>query len=162
MGHNCVLYLFKTTFPGHYLYRIAEYDQPVVCWQVSPKTFIPALFGHAKDDKFIQPNHSELIYNSYAVLPQSRVLHFFLKQYVCISWQIFKHSNISPVLCRGIKILFILMVTTTPLDHNSIMIQYLSSSIMFFTLHKFLRLTHVSLRNIMIWEIWRLVLVWMR
>lgn len=34
--------------------------------QVSPKTFIPALFGHAKDDKFIQPHHSDLIYSSYA------------------------------------------------------------------------------------------------
>ncbi|XP_024021470.1 uncharacterized protein LOC21400949 isoform X3 [Morus notabilis] len=36
------------------------------CLQVSPKTFIPALFGHAKDDKFIQPHHSNDIYNSYA------------------------------------------------------------------------------------------------
>ncbi|KAK2984271.1 hypothetical protein RJ640_010230, partial [Escallonia rubra] len=33
---------------------------------VAPKTFIPALFGHAKDDKFIQPHHSDLIFNSYA------------------------------------------------------------------------------------------------
>ncbi|KAH7546970.1 hypothetical protein FEM48_Zijuj01G0257500 [Ziziphus jujuba var. spinosa] len=36
------------------------------CLQVSPKTFIPALFGHAKDDKFIQPHHSDLIYKSYS------------------------------------------------------------------------------------------------
>lgn len=36
------------------------------CLQVAPKTYIPALFGHAKDDKFIQPHHSDLIYKSYA------------------------------------------------------------------------------------------------
>ncbi|CAK9167053.1 unnamed protein product [Ilex paraguariensis] len=36
------------------------------CIQVAPKTFIPALFGHAKDDKFIQPHHSDLISKSYA------------------------------------------------------------------------------------------------
>ncbi|KAL8461759.1 hypothetical protein ACS0TY_033022 [Phlomoides rotata] len=36
------------------------------CVQVAPKTFIPALFGHAKDDKFIQPRHSDAIFNSYA------------------------------------------------------------------------------------------------
>ncbi|KAL7591571.1 uncharacterized protein LOC111904061 isoform X1 [Lactuca sativa] len=34
--------------------------------KVAPKTFIPALFGHAKGDKFIQPHHSDLISNSYA------------------------------------------------------------------------------------------------
>lgn len=36
------------------------------CLKAAPKTFIPALFGHAKDDKFIQPHHSELIFSSYA------------------------------------------------------------------------------------------------
>ncbi|KAK4439505.1 hypothetical protein Salat_0285400 [Sesamum alatum] len=36
------------------------------CIQVAPKTFIPALFGHAKDDKFIQPRHSDAIFKSYA------------------------------------------------------------------------------------------------
>ncbi|KAJ8562638.1 hypothetical protein K7X08_031090 [Anisodus acutangulus] len=36
------------------------------CLQVAPKTYIPALFGHAKDDKFVQPHHSDLIYKSYA------------------------------------------------------------------------------------------------
>ncbi|KVH88511.1 hypothetical protein Ccrd_026667 [Cynara cardunculus var. scolymus] len=35
--------------------------------KVAPKTFIPALFGHAKGDKFIQPHHSDLISNSYAL-----------------------------------------------------------------------------------------------
>ncbi|MFS8015607.1 putative serine aminopeptidase, S33, alpha/Beta hydrolase [Helianthus anomalus] len=34
--------------------------------KVAPKTFIPALFGHAKGDKFIQPHHSDLISVSYA------------------------------------------------------------------------------------------------
>ncbi|KAL2495668.1 alpha/beta-hydrolase superfamily protein [Forsythia ovata] len=36
------------------------------CMQVAPKTFIPALFGHAKDDKFIHLRHSETIFKSYA------------------------------------------------------------------------------------------------
>ncbi|KAF4379130.1 hypothetical protein G4B88_010524 [Cannabis sativa] len=36
------------------------------CLQVAPKTFIPALFGHAKDDKFIQSRHSTIIHNSYS------------------------------------------------------------------------------------------------
>lgn len=36
------------------------------CIKVAPKTFIPALFGHANDDKFIQPRHSDLILQSYA------------------------------------------------------------------------------------------------
>ncbi|KAG0450202.1 hypothetical protein HPP92_027044 [Vanilla planifolia] len=34
--------------------------------QYAPKTFIPALFGHASEDVFIQPHHSDLIYKSYA------------------------------------------------------------------------------------------------
>ncbi|XP_042945075.1 uncharacterized protein LOC122278932 isoform X1 [Carya illinoinensis] len=34
-------------------------------WQVAPKTYIPALFGHASDDKFIQPHHSDLVFKSY-------------------------------------------------------------------------------------------------
>ncbi|KAL5100289.1 hypothetical protein RYX36_004616, partial [Vicia faba] len=36
------------------------------CVLVAPKTFIPVLFGHASDDKFIQPHHSDLISESYA------------------------------------------------------------------------------------------------
>ncbi|XP_052203200.1 uncharacterized protein LOC127808674 [Diospyros lotus] len=36
------------------------------CLQVAPKTFIPALFGHANDDKFVQSRHSDLIFKSYA------------------------------------------------------------------------------------------------
>ncbi|WVZ10814.1 hypothetical protein V8G54_015344 [Vigna mungo] len=36
------------------------------CLLVAPKTFIPVLFGHASDDKFIQPHHSDLISESYA------------------------------------------------------------------------------------------------
>jgi hypothetical protein len=36
--------------------------------QAAPKTFIPALFGHASEDKFIQPHHADLIFNSYAVI----------------------------------------------------------------------------------------------
>ncbi|KAL5052785.1 hypothetical protein RYX36_033467, partial [Vicia faba] len=36
------------------------------CVLVAPKTFIHVLFGHASDDKFIQPHHSDLISESYA------------------------------------------------------------------------------------------------
>uniref|UniRef100_A0A2N9IPC2 Serine aminopeptidase S33 domain-containing protein n=1 Tax=Fagus sylvatica TaxID=28930 RepID=A0A2N9IPC2_FAGSY len=32
---------------------------------VAPKTYIPALFGHASDDRFIQYHHSDLIFKSY-------------------------------------------------------------------------------------------------
>ncbi|XP_058113040.1 uncharacterized protein LOC131256047 isoform X3 [Magnolia sinica] len=38
------------------------------CLQVAPKTFIPALFGHATGDIFIQPHHSDRIFESYARL----------------------------------------------------------------------------------------------
>ncbi|KAL3521787.1 hypothetical protein ACH5RR_014621, partial [Cinchona calisaya] len=34
--------------------------------QVAHRISIPALFGHAKDDKFIQPHHSDIIFESYA------------------------------------------------------------------------------------------------
>ncbi|CAN6552542.1 unnamed protein product [Malus baccata var. baccata] len=44
------------------------------CLQVATKTFIPALFGHAKDDKFIQTHHSDIIYKSYAVLPSNKYI----------------------------------------------------------------------------------------
>ncbi|XP_020267262.1 uncharacterized protein LOC109842790 isoform X2 [Asparagus officinalis] len=32
----------------------------------APKSFIPALFGHASEDMFVQPRHSDRIYKSYA------------------------------------------------------------------------------------------------
>lgn len=34
--------------------------------KMATKSFIPALFGHGTEDLFIQPHHSDLIYNSYA------------------------------------------------------------------------------------------------
>ncbi|XP_072968769.1 uncharacterized protein [Typha angustifolia] len=34
--------------------------------QFAPKTYIPALFGHASEDRFIQPHHSDHIYQAYA------------------------------------------------------------------------------------------------
>lgn len=47
--------------------RKAKFDiMNLNCLQVAPKTYIPALFGHASDDKFIQPHHSDLIFKSYA------------------------------------------------------------------------------------------------
>ncbi|KAK9156467.1 hypothetical protein Sjap_003947 [Stephania japonica] len=36
------------------------------CIKAAPKTFITALFGHASEDIFIQPHHSDLIFKSYA------------------------------------------------------------------------------------------------
>ncbi|KAH7420809.1 hypothetical protein KP509_13G024000 [Ceratopteris richardii] len=33
--------------------------------KVAKKSFIPALFGHAAEDSFIQPHHSDLIYKAY-------------------------------------------------------------------------------------------------
>lgn len=44
--------------------------------QVAPKTFIPALFGHASEDKFIQSHHSDLIFKSYAVMHHPKDLTF--------------------------------------------------------------------------------------
>lgn len=47
--------------------RKAKFDiMDLNCLQVAPKTYIPALFGHASDDRFIQPHHSDLIFKSYA------------------------------------------------------------------------------------------------
>ncbi|GJN38801.1 hypothetical protein PR202_gb27876 [Eleusine coracana subsp. coracana] len=34
--------------------------------QFAPKTFIPALFGHASNDMFIQPHHTDRIHQTYA------------------------------------------------------------------------------------------------
>ncbi|KAL6839478.1 hypothetical protein ACP4OV_030748 [Aristida adscensionis] len=34
--------------------------------QFAPKTFIPALFGHASNDMFIQPHHTDRIHQAYA------------------------------------------------------------------------------------------------
>lgn len=33
--------------------------------QIAKKSFIPALFGHATEDSFIQPHHSDVIYKAY-------------------------------------------------------------------------------------------------
>ncbi|KAJ8769869.1 hypothetical protein K2173_008951 [Erythroxylum novogranatense] len=35
------------------------------CVKVAPKSFIPALFGHGSEDKFIQSHHSDIIFKSY-------------------------------------------------------------------------------------------------
>ncbi|XP_078443350.1 alpha/beta-Hydrolases superfamily protein isoform X2 [Wolffia australiana] len=51
----------------HVIQKRAKFDiLDLNAQQFAPKTFIPALFGHAADDVFIQPRHSDLIYNSYA------------------------------------------------------------------------------------------------
>lgn len=47
--------------------RKAKFDiMDLNCLQVAPRTFIPALFGHAKDDNFIRSHHSDLIFQSYS------------------------------------------------------------------------------------------------
>lgn len=47
--------------------RRATFDiRDLNCLQVASKTFIPALFGHADGDKFIQPHHSDIIFKVYA------------------------------------------------------------------------------------------------
>ncbi|KAL8033101.1 hypothetical protein ABFX02_13G140300 [Erythranthe guttata] len=62
---------FTVKMAVQYMRRIiqkrAKFDiMRLDCVQVAPKTFIPALFGHAKDDKFVQPRHSDAIFKSYA------------------------------------------------------------------------------------------------
>ncbi|TQD75704.1 hypothetical protein C1H46_038756 [Malus baccata] len=70
---------FTVKMAVHYMRRIiekkAKFDiMDLNCLQVAPKTFIPALFGHAKDDKFIQTHHSDIIYKSYA--GDKNIIHF--------------------------------------------------------------------------------------
>ncbi|KAK7387646.1 hypothetical protein VNO78_22433 [Psophocarpus tetragonolobus] len=62
---------FTVKMAVHYMRRViekkAKFDiMNLNCLLVAPKTFIPVLFGHASDDKFIQPHHSDLISESYA------------------------------------------------------------------------------------------------
>ncbi|KAL6497646.1 hypothetical protein OROHE_027079 [Orobanche hederae] len=62
---------FTVKMAVQYMRRVirkkAKFDiRRLDCIQVAPKTFIPALFGHAKDDKFIQPRHSDAIFKLYA------------------------------------------------------------------------------------------------
>ncbi|XP_068642743.1 uncharacterized protein [Aristolochia californica] len=62
---------FTVKMAVQYMRRViqkrAKFDiMDLNCLQVAPKTFIPALFGHATKDIFIQPHHTELIFKSYA------------------------------------------------------------------------------------------------
>ncbi|XP_021620778.1 uncharacterized protein LOC110621053 isoform X3 [Manihot esculenta] len=62
---------FTVKMAVQYMRRIiqkkAKFDiMDLNCLKVAPKTFIPALFGHASEDKFIQSHHSDLIFKSYA------------------------------------------------------------------------------------------------
>ncbi|XP_019434909.1 PREDICTED: uncharacterized protein LOC109341451 isoform X2 [Lupinus angustifolius] len=62
---------FTVKMAVQYMRRViekkAKFDiRELNCLLVAPKTFIPVLFGHASDDKFIQPHHSDLISESYA------------------------------------------------------------------------------------------------
>ncbi|KAF7801299.1 esterase/lipase domain protein [Senna tora] len=62
---------FTVKMAVQYMRRViekkAKFDiMDLNCLLVAPKTFIPALIGHASEDKFIQPRHSDLIFKSYA------------------------------------------------------------------------------------------------
>ncbi|XP_061954693.1 uncharacterized protein LOC133676910 isoform X2 [Populus nigra] len=62
---------FTVKMAVQYMRRViqkkAKFDiMDLNCLKAAPKTFIPALFGHASEDKFIQPHHADLIFNSYA------------------------------------------------------------------------------------------------
>ncbi|RWR76132.1 Abhydrolase_5 domain-containing protein [Cinnamomum micranthum f. kanehirae] len=62
---------FTVKMAVQYMRRViqkkAKFDiMDLNCAQVAPKTFIPALFGHATEDIFIQPHHSDSIFNLYA------------------------------------------------------------------------------------------------
>ncbi|KAF8414326.1 hypothetical protein HHK36_002327 [Tetracentron sinense] len=62
---------FTVKMAVQYMRRViqkkAKFDiMDLNCIQAAPKTFIPALFGHASEDIFIQPRHSDLIFKSYA------------------------------------------------------------------------------------------------
>lgn len=39
----------------------------ILLLQAATKSFIPALFGHATEDVFIQPHHSDDLYKNYSV-----------------------------------------------------------------------------------------------
>ncbi|KAE9452794.1 hypothetical protein C3L33_15299, partial [Rhododendron williamsianum] len=76
--------VMKVKVAVQYMRRViqkkAKFDiMDLNCIKVAPKTFIPALFGHANDDKFVQPRHSDLIFQSYAttVLLDSVSIFFF-------------------------------------------------------------------------------------
>ncbi|XP_048236119.1 uncharacterized protein LOC8283332 isoform X2 [Ricinus communis] len=62
---------FTVKMAVQYMRRViqkkAKFDiMDLNCLKVAPKTFIPTLFGHASEDKFIQSHHSDLIFKSYA------------------------------------------------------------------------------------------------
>ncbi|XP_028758556.1 uncharacterized protein LOC114717548 isoform X1 [Neltuma alba] len=62
---------FTVKMAVQYMRRViekkAKFDiMDLNCLLVAPKTSIPVLIGHASDDKFIKPHHSDLIFKSYA------------------------------------------------------------------------------------------------
>lgn len=62
---------FTVKMAVQYMRRViqkkAKFDiMDLNCLKLAPKTFIPALFGHASEDKFIRARHSDLIFNAYA------------------------------------------------------------------------------------------------
>ncbi|PNY09910.1 alpha/beta fold hydrolase, partial [Trifolium pratense] len=70
--------VYKIRLPKFTVKMVVQYMRRVIekkakfdimdlnCLQAAPKTFIPALFGHGTDDEFVQPHHSDLIFESYA------------------------------------------------------------------------------------------------
>jgi hypothetical protein len=66
-----IIYIVQVKMAVQYMRRVIQrrakfdiMDLDVV--QFAPKTFIPALFGHASNDMFIQPHHTDRIHQAYA------------------------------------------------------------------------------------------------
>uniref|UniRef100_A0A453SGA9 Uncharacterized protein n=1 Tax=Aegilops tauschii subsp. strangulata TaxID=200361 RepID=A0A453SGA9_AEGTS len=62
---------FQVKMAVHYMRRViqrrAKFDiMDLNVVQFAPKTFIPALFGHASSDVFIQSHHTDRIHQAYA------------------------------------------------------------------------------------------------
>nr|KJB57897.1 hypothetical protein B456_009G185500 [Gossypium raimondii] len=86
---------FTVKMAVQYMRRViqkkAKFDiMDLNCLKVAPKTFIPALFGHASEDKFIQPHHSDLIFKSYAVIYRLKILTFSWMYWLIL--EVFNHA----------------------------------------------------------------------
>lgn len=89
-----------------FFYNIFLWFEWAACWysknniylllhlQVAPRTFIPALFGHATEDMFIQPHHCDHIFNLYSVILDRHILCIEWCELIRIDrWLLFKGSN---------------------------------------------------------------------
>uniref|UniRef100_A0A2P2M7V3 Uncharacterized protein n=1 Tax=Rhizophora mucronata TaxID=61149 RepID=A0A2P2M7V3_RHIMU len=64
---SCIQIKMAVQYMRRVIQKKAKFDiMDLNCLKVAPKTFIPALFGHGSEDKFIQSHHSDLIFKSYS------------------------------------------------------------------------------------------------